>query len=249
MLVKDNFILATAGSTLLIVSSNNGLNWSNANGISSAVLSLATNGTEIYAGIYSGGVLKSTDNGFNFTQTTSFNGYQLNSILADGTNIIAGSSSGGGIFVSTNKGTNWTQKNDGFNGGSASISKLLYANGYIFAGSGSQVWRRNLQNLLSVNNINTEIPSAYSLSQNYPNPFNPTTKIRFDIPRWRGEGGWTTLRVYDITGREVQTLVNERLQPGTYEATFDGSILNSGVYFYKLTTDGFSETKKMLMIK
>ena len=62
-----------------------------------------TNGTEIYAGIYSGGVLKSTDNGFNFTQTTSFNGYQLNSILADGTNIIAGSSSGGGIFVSTNK--------------------------------------------------------------------------------------------------------------------------------------------------
>ena len=57
------------------------------------------------------------------------------------------------------------------------------------------------------------------------------------------------LKVYDVMGREVQTLVNKRLQPGTYEATFDGSMLNSGVYFYKLTTDGFSETKKMLMIK
>jgi hypothetical protein len=55
--------------------------------------------------------------------------------------------------------------------------------------------------------------------------------------------------VYDIQGREVQTLVNERLKPGTYEATFDGSQLTSGVYFYKLITDGFSETKKMLLIK
>jgi hypothetical protein len=57
------------------------------------------------------------------------------------------------------------------------------------------------------------------------------------------------LKVYDVMGREVQTLVNESLKPGTYEATFDGSALNSGVYFYKLVTDGFSETKKMIMIK
>jgi hypothetical protein len=102
---------------------------------------------------------------------------------------------------------------------------------------------------LVIKNISSEIPTENKLYSNYPNPFNPITKIKFDIPRWRGEGGWTTLRVYDIMGREVQTLVNEKLQPGTYEAQFDGSMLNSGVYFYKLITDGFTETKRMLMIK
>ena len=245
MLVKDNFVLATAGSTLLIVSSNNGLNWSNANGISNAVQSLATNGTEIYAGTYSGGVLKSTDNGFNFTQTSSFNGYQLNSIIADGTNVIAGSSSGGGIFVSTNKGTNWTLKNEGFNGGSASISKLLYANGYIFAGEGSQVWRRNFQNLLPVKNITTEIPSKYSLGQNYPNPFNPTTVISFQLPVVSD----VSIKIYDVQGREVQMLVNERMQAGMYEVSFDGSGLTSGVYFYQMRAGKYIETKRMILLK
>lgn len=104
--------------------------------------------------------------------------------------------------------------------------------------------------LTGINQIGSEIPSSYSLSQNYPNPFNPSTKILFAIPRWRGEGGWKTiLQVYDVMGREVQTLVNERLQPGTYESTFDGSALNSGLYFYKMMTDGFTETKKMILIK
>ena len=62
-------------------------------------------------------------------------------------------------------------------------------------------------------------------------------------------GNPVVLKVYDITGREIQTLVNERLLAGTYETTFDGSMLNSGVYFYKLTTDGFSESKRMILLK
>ena len=62
-------------------------------------------------------------------------------------------------------------------------------------------------------------------------------------------GNPVQLKVYDVMGREVQTLVNESLKPGTYEVTFDGSQLTSGVYFYKLITDGFTETKKMLLIK
>ncbi|MCX6159651.1 MAG: T9SS type A sorting domain-containing protein [Ignavibacteriae bacterium] len=99
--------------------------------------------------------------------------------------------------------------------------------------------------IINISLIGTEIPSAYSLSQNYPNPFNPTTKIKFDVMR----NGNVKIMVYDIMGREVQTLVNESLKPGTYEASLDGSKLNSGVYFYKLITDGFTETKKMLLIK
>ena len=106
-----------------------------------------------------------------------------------------------------------------------------------------------LNSTIGIKNISDNtIPLKYSIS-NFPNPFNPATKIRFDIPRWRGEGGWTTLRVYDIMGREVQTLVNEKLQPGTYEVTFNGSALTSGVYFYRLISGDYLITKRMLLLK
>ena len=96
-----------------------------------------------------------------------------------------------------------------------------------------------------VKNISTEVPSSFSLKQNYPNPFNPTTNIRFDLPK----SGNVKLVVFDALGREVVTLVNEQLKPGTYEVDWNGSGYPSGVYFYQLTTGEFSDTKKMLMIK
>jgi photosystem II stability/assembly factor-like uncharacterized protein len=98
---------------------------------------------------------------------------------------------------------------------------------------------------IKINQISTEVPLAYSLDQNYPNPFNPSTKIKFNIIL----SGIVKLEVYDIIGRKLQTLVNEKLSPGTYETTFDAAGLSSGIYFYKLTTDGFSQTKKMLFLK
>ncbi|HEY5122123.1 MAG TPA: T9SS type A sorting domain-containing protein, partial [Ignavibacteria bacterium] len=100
-------------------------------------------------------------------------------------------------------------------------------------------------NPIEIQNISTEIPSKYSLSQNYPNPFNPTTVISFQL----SVVGQVVLKVYDVMGCEVQTLVKESLKPGTYEASFDGSQLTSGVYFYKISAGDFSETKKMLLIK
>ncbi|MFA7362072.1 MAG: T9SS type A sorting domain-containing protein [Candidatus Kapaibacterium sp.] len=112
-------------------------------------------------------------------------------------------------------------------------------------------YKRNLTGNVGIQNISTEIPSAYSLGQNYPNPFNARTVIRFEVQKLesRSQNSEVTLKIFDITGKEVATLVNERLQAGTYETTFDGSGLNSGVYFYRLTTDGFSETKRMVLIK
>jgi hypothetical protein len=108
-------------------------------------------------------------------------------------------------------------------------------------------------NNVGINKQNGQIPKEYILYQNYPNPFNPTTKIRFEVPNGFPTGTFgndiVVLKVYDITGRDVQTLVNESLQPGTYEVSFDGSGLNSGVYFYKLTAGDYSRTKKMVLIK
>jgi aminopeptidase YwaD len=98
---------------------------------------------------------------------------------------------------------------------------------------------------IGIINISNEIPSKYMLEQNYPNPFNPITNFIFSILN----SGQTKLTVYDIMGREVQTLVNERLEPGKYETTFDGTSLNSGVYFYKLEVNGYSQTRKMVMTK
>ncbi|MBI5474734.1 MAG: choice-of-anchor D domain-containing protein [Ignavibacteriae bacterium] len=92
------------------------------------------------------------------------------------------------------------------------------------------------------------IPTTYELSQNYPNPFNPTTAIRFSIPVWTGHAP-SILKVHDVMGREVATLVNEEKQPGTYDITFDASNLASGVYFYRLTSGSWSEMKRMILLK
>jgi hypothetical protein len=99
--------------------------------------------------------------------------------------------------------------------------------------------------ITNINKINYELPTSYSLFQNYPNPFNPNTKINYQISKLAN----VKMVVYDATGKLVSTLVNEKQSPGTYEVTFDGSNLPSGIYFYRLTTEGFSETKKMILMK
>jgi hypothetical protein len=107
--------------------------------------------------------------------------------------------------------------------------------------------------VIGVNNISLEVPNSFTLYQNYPNPFNPVTKIKFEIPLSRGvsegRGVFTKLVVYDLTGKEITVLVNENLKPGTYEVEWDGTDYPSGVYFYKLITNPYSETKKMVLIK
>ncbi len=97
----------------------------------------------------------------------------------------------------------------------------------------------------SVNTVSTEVPSKYSLSQNYPNPFNPTTNIKFAVAK----AGLVTLKVYDLSGKEVASLVNDNLAAGTYNYAFNGAKLSSGIYFYSLRSNDFSETKKMMLIK
>jgi hypothetical protein len=94
-------------------------------------------------------------------------------------------------------------------------------------------------------NSNLEIPSGFSLSQNYPNPFNPSTKINFSLPKV----GKVKLTVYNTVGEEIQVLVNQSLRVGTYTYDFDGKNLSSGVYFYTLQSEGYTDTKSMVLIK
>jgi hypothetical protein len=97
-------------------------------------------------------------------------------------------------------------------------------------------------------NVSSEIPNEFSLMQNYPNPFNPATKIRFAIPQ-NLSGKFVSLKVFDITGKEVSVLVNESLQTGFYETSFDAVGLASGVYIYRLQAGNFVEQKKLTVVK
>ncbi|MBK8550022.1 MAG: T9SS type A sorting domain-containing protein [Ignavibacteria bacterium] len=112
---------------------------------------------------------------------------------------------------------------------------------------GSEIWYKHnpTGNPVGILSINSEVPEKFSLSQNYPNPYNPVTNLEFGISK----SGFVSLKVYDVQGREVSTLVNERLAPGTYKVDFNGSNFTSGVYFYRLITGKFIETKKMILTK
>ena len=96
-----------------------------------------------------------------------------------------------------------------------------------------------------INEPRTKPDLTYQLSQNYPNPFNPTTTISFTIPK----EGFVQLKVYDILGKEVASLVNEEKTAGTYSVRFDGKDFSSGIYFYHLQVGEFTSTKKFILMK
>jgi hypothetical protein len=116
----------------------------------------------------------------------------------------------------------------------------------VYDSDNSTLWDKgNFDFVTSMENINSQKVSDYDLSQNYPNPFNPTTQIKFSVPR----ESQVTLKVYDILGNEIATLVNEKRPQGYYEVEFSAAGLSSGVYLYRLQAGSFIQTKKMILLK
>ena len=108
-----------------------------------------------------------------------------------------------------------------------------------------QAIQESVTGTTGINLNNSSTPSGYELSQNYPNPFNPSTNIKFSIP----SDGNVSFKIYDLNGREVEGYVNGFLQRGSYNVEFDGSGFASGIYFYELRTDNFTDRKKMILLK
>ena len=102
-----------------------------------------------------------------------------------------------------------------------------------------------LNRIVSVNKISQKIPVSYNLYQNYPNPFNPVTTIKFDLPK----SSTVQLKIYDLLGKEVIKLVDDKLNPGTYNIVWNAINYSSGVYFYKLIAGDYTVTKKLVLIK
>jgi photosystem II stability/assembly factor-like uncharacterized protein len=257
IIISGTNVFAGFNSGGICRSTNNGLNWVRVNnGLTSPyyyLTGLAKDGQNLYACFYWGtGIFMSTNNGDNWVKISNeISNWNFTTIAAYDSKIFVGADSV--IFYSSNFGTNWNRINQGLPDYNFQplIKKLYIFNGYIYATTNyKSVWRRLLSNFVGIHNISTEILSKYSLSQNYPNPFNPVTKIKFEFPLSKGGlKGVVSLKVYDILGKEVTTLVNESLQPGTYEVTFDGSNLPSGIYFYKLTSGKYSESRKLVLLK
>jgi hypothetical protein len=118
---------------------------------------------------------------------------------------------------------------------------------FAYAGSGPNNVFFNQENLpaVGINPIGSNIPKDFSLYQNYPNPFNPVTQIKFDIPK----SGFVSIKVYNLLGVEVATLLSEEKTAGSYMIPYNASALSSGIYFYKIQSGNFSEVKKMTLIK
>ncbi|HMQ99015.1 MAG TPA: YCF48-related protein [Ignavibacteria bacterium] len=214
------------------------------------------------------GILKTT-NGGNSWQSIPINisGEHFSVSSIDFTNISTGYLVGityhsyylksGVIFKTINGGINWYHVSDnstipylqhrGFN----SIDFVNDSIGFICGDRGTLLKTSNGGFLpIGLQNVSYEILQKFSLFQNYPNPFNPQTKIKFAVPSSvKGQTSNVKLIIYDLLGREVTTLVNKELKPGTYEADWDGSNYSSGVYFYKIISGDFVETKKMVLMK
>lgn len=154
---------------------------------------------------------------------------------------------GTGVFISEDLGFNWTDVTG--NLPNAYPQCIGIFGGYVYVGiiaSGSDgLYRMPLPGTPVAIEGEEELPAGYVLKQNYPNPFNPSTKISFELP----EQSDVKLEIYDVLGRKVVTLVNELLNAGSHNQTWDASSFPSGTYFYKLETENFSTTKKMLILK
>ena len=129
------------------------------------------------------------------------------------------------------------------------IERNGYFSGAVFATKDNGGISRTYFLSLGISQISSVVPDAFSLKQNYPNPFNPETKIRLNIPADNEGNRNISLNVYDIGGKLVKQLTNEKLVPGVYEVDFNASGLPSGVYFYRMNAGNFSDTRKMILLK
>ena len=147
----------------------------------------------------------------------------------------------------------WVQLYNGSSNGSDIASALftdvndnVYVTGYSYDGPNSVDYVTfKYSQTVGINQLSNSVVNGYELKQNYPNPFNPVTKINYELPITN----YVSLKVFDISGKEVSVLVNQVQTQGIYEVSFDASKLTSGIYFYKLETKSYSATKKMLLLK
>ncbi|MBS1515474.1 MAG: T9SS type A sorting domain-containing protein [Bacteroidetes bacterium] len=183
------------------------------------------------------GLMKTTNGGNNWTYIESVSAFYIKFV-----NALTGWAEN--VRKTTDGGLTWKNQLTPVNASISSIDFINENTGWAVGTSGLILKTTNGGNVF-VPQSSSSLPDKFYLHQNYPNPFNPNTVISFQLPI----NSFVSLKVYDINGREVSELVNEKLSAGEYKIDFNGASLPSGVYYYKMTTENFSETRKMILVK
>jgi len=248
--IENTLFAATEGNGIFR-STNYGSSWTEVDSTDYDFFGgLAVIGTNIFAGAFqfyhqpsTGGIFVSKDNGRSWDHSdTGMTDHSVNVLYSDGSNLYAGTNTN--IFVSTDTGATW--KNISPHVDSLGANALVVYDSYLFAGSNGGAWRYPISQLVTGVKIPPrQTPSNFVLLQNYPNPFNPATTITFLLP----SQDHVSLKIFDIMGREVATLIDGNYSQGSHSVRWNASTIASGVYFYRLQTDYYSQTKTLLLLK
>jgi hypothetical protein len=242
IVASGDTIFAGSASNGVFKSTNSGTSWTAINsGLTDTHISqLVVLDTKLFA-VTLTGVFISDNSGTSWAADTSVL-KNVNCFVAVNDQLIAGTDDNG-AYLSVDNGVTWTSFSSGIPANTR-IWSLAVSSDSIFAGTSSGIWVTGSPTEVKVER-EISVPLTFTLKQNYPNPFNPSTIIKYQIPK----DGLVTLKVYDVLGEEVKTLVNEYKNIGRYEVKFDASELASGMYIYQLKSGEFISSKKMMVIK
>ncbi len=236
---KSDIVYAATDNSGMLSSTDNGNTWHTLGLIRDDIQTIAVNDVgDVFVGVY-GGVLRSTNNGASWTQSVFTNTYVYTIGFNGLQDVYAGTYNG---LFRMRYGQSWTKI--GFTG--QTVLALAFDNSHnLLAGLYQGGIYMSTQPVTTVELLSDEMPALTRLEQNYPNPFNPTTNFKLQIASLE----FVSLKVYDILGREVATLLEEIKQPGLYEVIWDASGFASGVYYYKLRAGSSEDVKKMLFVR
>ena len=231
---------------IILNTTDGGTNWNSQTGGTMLPLSSVyfTDDTGWAVGV-GGTILNTTDEGTNWNFQTSGTTEDLYSVQFIDNNTGWAVGTNGAILYTTNGGTNWNSQIGGTKEGLFSVHFNDNNTGWTVGDSGTILKTTNGGVSFVEEQEIDEIATNYSLTNNYPNPFNPSTKIKYSVPKSSN----VVIKVFDILGKEIETLVNEEKQTGTYEITWCAENLPSGIYFYRIQAGDFVETKKMILLK
>lgn len=244
---STGWAVGSFSGSIILKTTNGGTNWvTQTSGISFDLrcVQFLNNDTGWAVGVFN--ILKTTNGGTNWINQMNAPGSTFYSVqfINNNTGWVVGQFGNGLIFHTTNGGANWISQN-ATNHGLYSVGFANADTGYAVGYLGTILKTINGGQLTPVQNISSEIPKQFSLNQNYPNPFNPKTIISYQLSM----NNFVSLKIYDVSGNEIATLVNEKQNAGTYSVDWEAGNFPSGVYFYKLQSGDFVETKRMTLIK
>lgn len=228
-------------------STNDGLTWHGVLNTPLQISSIGITSRVVLVAADSGLILRSTDHGATWSSVAVTQSPIVSIVCRRG---VIYASCANGVFRSTDDGMSWLPLSEGLTTMNV-LSLAIDSAGYVYAGTGGHGVFRSSATTSVDETENSQTVIACKLEQNYPNPFNPTTTIRYSLPSHEGAGvrSHVMLKVFDVLGREVATLVDEDKTPGEYSLEFDASNLSSGVYIYRLSAGNLQLSRKMLLVR